>query len=139
MLLDRYSPSGVLINENFDILQFRGRTGEYLESPRGEPTSNLLKMASEGLFLELRSALDEAKAGKGPVFRKGVRMRANGVARQVNLEVAPVTVPGARERCFLVLFEDAAPQNAVGAKRDAMAAGMAALQRLFAHFAGSRR
>src|SRR5205823_7271584 len=54
ILLGRYAPPGVLVNEHFDIVQFRGRTNSYLESPPGEPTSNLFKMAKEGLFLELR-------------------------------------------------------------------------------------
>src|SRR6266850_2087489 len=55
--LGRYAPPGVLVNENLEILQYRGRTGPYLESPPGEPTANLLKMAREGLFLDLRVAV----------------------------------------------------------------------------------
>ncbi len=33
LLLSRYAPPGVLVNEYLDILQFRGRTGAYLEAP----------------------------------------------------------------------------------------------------------
>ena len=60
ILLGRYAPPGVLVNENLDILQFRGRTSAYLEPPPGEPTNNVLKMAREGLFLELRSTVTAA-------------------------------------------------------------------------------
>jgi len=56
ILLGRYSPAGVLVNENLDIIQYRGRVSAYLEPPPGDPTTNLLKMAREGLFLELRNA-----------------------------------------------------------------------------------
>ena len=34
-ILDKYGPPGVLVDENLDVLQFRGRTGAYLESDAG--------------------------------------------------------------------------------------------------------
>ncbi len=109
LLLGRYAPPGVLVNDNLDILQFRGRTGQYLELPPGEPTTNLLKMAREGLFLELRSAIEEARKQHRSVRRQGVRLRVNGDngdSRSVDLEVVPVRPPGSHETCFLVLFND---------------------------------
>jgi len=114
ILLTRYSPPGVLVNQNLDIIQFRGRTSPYLEPPPGEPTTNLLKMAREGLFLELRSAIADVARQKRPVRRDNVRVRSDSGARQVNLEVLPVTPPGTGEQSFLVLFHDAevAPNNA---------------------------
>jgi hypothetical protein len=63
LLLTRYAPPGVLVNEQLDILQFRGHTGPYLEAPPGESTMNLLKRPAQGLFVELRTALTEAIAG----------------------------------------------------------------------------
>src|SRR5262249_5481957 len=107
ILLGRYAPPGVLVNENLDIVQFRGRTSPYLEPPPGEPTTNILKMAREGLFLELRSALSEAKKGNQPVRREGVRIRTEGQVREVGLEVVPVRPPGSGEGCFLVMFQEA--------------------------------
>jgi two-component system CheB/CheR fusion protein len=106
ILLSRYAPPGVLINQNLDILQFRGRTSPYLESPPGEPTTNLLKMAREGLFLELRSAIGEAQRLNQPVRRERVIMRSDGGAREVSLEVVPVRAGGSGGPCFLVLFQD---------------------------------
>ncbi len=82
LLLGRYAPPGVLVNDNLDILQFRGRTGEYLELPSGEPTTNLLKMAREGLFLELRSAIEEVRKQHRSVRRQGVRLRVDGAQPQ---------------------------------------------------------
>jgi len=40
--LGRYAPVGVLINDNLDILQFRGRTDAYLSPPVGEAKFNLV-------------------------------------------------------------------------------------------------
>ena len=61
VVLREYAPAGVLVNDDLDILQFRGQTGDYLAPPPGEPSHNLLKMAREGLLLPLRDALDECR------------------------------------------------------------------------------
>ena len=103
-MLGRFAPPAVLVNENFDIVQFRGRTSPYLESPPGEPTSNLLKMARDGLFLDLRSALAEAMQSGQTVRRSNVRIRNDGSSREIDLEVVPVKPAGAADGCFLVLF-----------------------------------
>ncbi len=107
LVLGRYAPPGVLVNESFDILQFRGRTSPYLEPPPGAPTMNLLKMAREGLFLELRSALNEARSRNEPVRREGVRVRDEHGVREVILQVLPVKPTGGGGNLHLVLFEAA--------------------------------
>src|ERR1051326_7142279 len=107
ILVSRYAPPGVLVDENFDIIQFRGRTGAYLESPTGEPTTNILKLAREGLFLELRSALEDARKTAQSVRRESVRVLTESGTVDVHLEVIPVRVQGGAA-CYLVLFQDAA-------------------------------
>jgi two-component system, chemotaxis family, CheB/CheR fusion protein len=107
ILIGRFAPPGVLVNENLDIIQYRGRTSAFLESPPGEPTTSVLKMAREGLFLALRSALVEVKEQNRPSRRDRVRVRVDGSAREIDLEVVPVTPHGSRDGCFLVLFHDA--------------------------------
>jgi two-component system, chemotaxis family, CheB/CheR fusion protein len=111
LVLSQYGPAGVLVNENLDVIQFRGRTDPYLEAPPGEPTFNVLKMAREGLFMVLRSALLEAKSTQQPVHRANVRMRIGQGASTIGLRVVPVAPKPAHGACFLVLFE-AAPEAA---------------------------
>ncbi|MGH2576843.1 MAG: PAS domain-containing protein, partial [Actinomycetota bacterium] len=107
LLLGRYAPPGVIVNEQLEILQFRGRTGPYLEAPPGEPTMSLLKMARLGLFVELRSAVNEAIARGQIVRREGLRLRDEGGVRGVAIEVLPVRPGEAAAGCWLVLFEEA--------------------------------
>jgi two-component system, chemotaxis family, CheB/CheR fusion protein len=104
ILLGRYSPAGVLVNENLDIIQYRGHTSTYLEPPPGEPTNNLLKMAREGLFLELRNACAEASRENAPVRRDKVRVRSLDGVHEVGLEVIPVRPPGVVGICLLIVF-----------------------------------
>ena len=105
ILLGRYAPPGVLVDDNFEILQFRGRIGAYLEPPAGEPTHGLLKMAREGLFLELRNAVIEARKSGQTVRRGGIRVRSNDEVKEVDVEVIPVRQQGAGS-CYLVLFHE---------------------------------
>jgi two-component system, chemotaxis family, CheB/CheR fusion protein len=109
IVLSRYSPPGVLINSSFDVLQFRGRTGPFLEQPSGQATLNLLKMAREGLAIDLRAAIHQAKKSGGPIRKSGVRVRNDSGVIEIALEIAPVidksTPYGAKNPCYLVLFD----------------------------------
>jgi two-component system CheB/CheR fusion protein len=104
LVLGHYTPAGVIINEDMQILQFRGRTGPYLEPPPGEANYNLLKMARENLFVELRSAIEEAKKRNVKVRREGVQIREGMALRSIDLEVIPIRPSVSGVRCFLVLF-----------------------------------
>ena len=53
-ILSDYAPCGVLINEQMEVLQFRGKTSLFLEQPTGLPETNLLKIVRSGLFVELK-------------------------------------------------------------------------------------
>jgi two-component system CheB/CheR fusion protein len=103
VLLDRYSPAGVLVNEDMEIVQFRGHTGPYLEPAPGDASLNLLKLAREGLLHGLRSALQAARKTRKPFRKEGLRVRSDGGWSEVALEVIPLTGPAALH--FLVLFD----------------------------------
>lgn len=104
LTVNRFAPPGVLINDEMQILQFRGPVSGYLQPPSGKATFDVLKMAREGLMLPLRTAILEAKKANHVVRRENVRVDQNGGACAVNIEVVPLK--NLRERCFLILFED---------------------------------
>jgi two-component system CheB/CheR fusion protein len=103
----RFSPAGVLINEDREILQFRGEVDPYLKPGAGEASFNLMKMAREGLAAGLHSALQESLEHNRQVKREGLRLEHNGRFRTVALEIVPLKLGPGRDRYFLVLFEDA--------------------------------
>lgn len=105
VVLSKYSPPGVLINSLFDIIQFRGRTGPFLEPSPGQASLNLLKMAREGLVLDLRTAVYQAKKTGGTVRKAGIRLRSDGQITEVNLEVTPIFGASSKEPYYLVLFQ----------------------------------
>ena len=103
--VQRFAPPGVLIDDDLQILQFRGATGAYLEPPRGKASFDVLQMARQGLMLPLRVAIHEAKKDNQIARKENVQIGQNGTPRAVNVEVIPLK--NLRERCFLILFEDA--------------------------------
>ncbi len=106
VVVGQYAPVGVLINDRLEVLQFRGRTSHYLEAASGEASFNVLSMAREGLFGELRHGISEARKTNEPVVRPGVRVNNDGHIRIVDLKVIPLQLSSAMEPCFLVLFEE---------------------------------
>ena len=54
LILTTYGPPGVIINQDMQILHFRGQTGPYIEPSPGSASLNLLKMARQDLVMELR-------------------------------------------------------------------------------------
>jgi two-component system, chemotaxis family, CheB/CheR fusion protein len=112
LVLAKFAPAGVLVNEHLDILQFRGHTGRYLEPASGTASLNLLKMAREGLLLELRSALTEAKRRNTAVHKPSVQIKSSGGFREVDIEVVPLKPsPSSKAGCFLVLFNEVLPTS----------------------------
>ncbi|MGH9328183.1 MAG: chemotaxis protein CheB [Terriglobia bacterium] len=111
ILLSRFAPAGVLINSDQMILQFRGRTGAYLEPTPGEASLSLPKMVREGLLVDLRGAFQKAKRDDVSVRKEGVPIKSDVGVREVNLEVLPIRGPSPAERYYLVLFEDVAPET----------------------------
>jgi two-component system CheB/CheR fusion protein len=110
LLLSKYAPAGVLVNEAAEILQFRGHTSPYLEPAPGQASLNLLKMAREGLLMELRVAIDKARKQNAPVKREKLSIKQDGRTAQVTLQVLPMSGP-AGERNYLVLFERVPPSR----------------------------
>ena len=111
VLLEKYAPPGVLVNDDMDILQFRGRTGTYLEPAPGAASFNLLKMARESLLVPLRAVIQEAREGGAVVRRDGIAFRVEDETRKVDIEVIPVPAfPQSEERGYWVLFADGGPE-----------------------------
>ena len=66
LVLERYAPPAVLVNDKGDILYVSGRTGKYLEPAAGKANWNIFAMAREGLRYELGNAFHKALGKKMP-------------------------------------------------------------------------
>ncbi|MEH2063317.1 MAG: chemotaxis protein CheB [Nostoc sp.] len=109
LILNRYAPVGVVINDKMDVLQFRGDIDLYLKLAPGKPSLNLFKMVRQGLLIELRATIYQSQRQKILVRKEGLRIESGDVSRIVNLEVIPFKPATGSELYFLVLFEQAPP------------------------------
>jgi two-component system CheB/CheR fusion protein len=106
IVLSRYAPVGVVIDETMTVLQFRGRTAPYLEPAPGMASLDLLRMLRAGLLADVRGAINQAKAENVPVVRDGLQITEGDRSWPVVIEVIPFKVPASSSRFFLVLFQD---------------------------------
>jgi chemotaxis methyl-accepting protein methylase len=115
LLLQKYSPAAVLVNEHGDILYISGRTGKYLEPAAGKVNWNIFAMAREGLRYELDSAFQKALQEKEAVVRRNVEVRSNGGILAVDITVQAIADPSALRGSVMIIFTDAATPHEVRA------------------------
>jgi len=125
LLLARYGPPSVLVTHDFEVVQFRGDTGPYLSPPAGRASFNLLKMLREGLLMQVRGALERARANGRPARAEGLRVRSNGGFRDVNVEVVPLGTEPREGGALLVIFEDPSEPGVARARAALAAAAVA--------------
>jgi len=108
VVLKDHAPVGVVVNSAMEVVQFRGRTTPFLEPAPGKPSLNVLKLAQNGLAIELRTLINAARKTGAPVKKDGVIFDGNGHKRILNISISPLgknSSPG-KERYFLILFDD---------------------------------
>jgi two-component system CheB/CheR fusion protein len=104
LVLSRFAPPGVVIDEEMNILQFRGTTSTFLAPAAGAASLNLLRMLKEGLTVDVRGAIAAARKQNAPARRERVHFSGNGT-KTVSIEVIPFRRTAAGARKYLVLFE----------------------------------
>jgi two-component system CheB/CheR fusion protein len=109
ILMTKYSPPGVIVNNELDVLIFSGDTSQFLSHSPGEASFNLMKMVKEEFKLELQTAVYLARKRKESVTRENIQFRDDGQVKEANLEVTPIQIPQSNETFFLVLFESVTP------------------------------
>lgn len=128
LVLERYGPAGVVVSLGFEVVQFRGRTGAYLDPHPGSPSFNLFKLIRPELLVPLRSAVLQA-AGEWVAVTTAVFVVGG---EGVQVDVVPVDHTDPAQRCLLVLFRPAsgaADRAPVLQQGDAVAARMEQLER----------
>ena len=121
MLLARYSPAALVVDQSLRIIEFRGHTSPYLEHPAGEATLELTRMEPGGLGIEVRRLIRRAQAKTTPV--KGVvSVSLKNTMRNLNLTVVPIQIEPHGAPQYLVIIEEAhekpiGKENATGGRK----------------------
>lgn len=101
ILLTRFTPPSVIINEQHDIVQFRGSSRDFLEPSAGKATLNIFKMAKESLSFELRNAISKAQKSGEPFIKEGIVINEG---KKLTIEVIPLV--SSVDLHFMIVFKD---------------------------------
>jgi two-component system CheB/CheR fusion protein len=104
-IAERYAPAFVLIDRDYDILHFSGRTGRYLEPSAGVASLNLLGLVHRDLRADLRASLHKVAAEHVAVRLNRLQFGSGDQAGRVSLVVEPFGRPE-EAPSFVVLFID---------------------------------
>jgi two-component system CheB/CheR fusion protein len=105
LILEKYSPPGVVINHDMQILQFIGQTDNFIQPSSGSASLNLLKMVRPDLMQELRQAVRQSIRESQSVRVDQIRLREGDRTHKVNLQVLPLSTEESTIQNYLVLFE----------------------------------
>ncbi|MFO7619693.1 MAG: chemotaxis protein CheB [Bacteroidales bacterium] len=108
LLLQRFSPAGVLVNENGDIIYISGRTGKYLEPAAGKANLNIFAMLREGLRNEFSVAFRKAVMKKETVGVRNIKVGTNGGEQALNIDIQWIDKPEPLYGTVMIVFSDVA-------------------------------
>jgi chemotaxis methyl-accepting protein methylase len=108
LVLQRYAPPAVLVNDKGDIFYVSGRTGQYLEPAAGKANWNIFVMAREGLRYELSGAFQKALRQDGRVALHGLKVGIDGGEQYVDVTVQRLEEPGPLQGLVMIVFTNVA-------------------------------
>jgi len=117
IVLDQYAPAGVLVNEKYDVIYSQGPTDRYLIYPKGEPSSNILKIVPDMLRHRLPTAINRAVVEGESSVLHGLRLKREGRTRAVDITVRPLQMPADTQKLVLLVFNDRPYPNRVHKKK----------------------
>ena len=125
LILNRYAPVGVVIDDKMTVLQIRGETSFYLKISPGTPSFDLFKMVRKDLLVALRAAVYEAQRQDVLVRKERLRLENESRVKIINLEVIPFKDAIAQKSYFLILFTEAIPavSNSTPVNREGLDSG----------------
>lgn len=105
MLLSRYGPSGVIVDKDLRIVEFRGEVSPYIQEQNGAAGEDLLTVVRDDVAVPLRNAIQEAHRQKTTVRLDRIQVRQNRAFRFIRVTVIPVSAP-LMDPHSVILFED---------------------------------
>lgn len=106
MVLARFAPPALVIDENLNVVQVRGQTAAYVELSSGTVSWNLLRVVRDRIAGVVREAVLHSIAENIPVSRVARYLVDDDTEKQVEIDVLPLTQQASNRRCYMVLFRE---------------------------------
>ena len=105
MLLSHYGPSGIVVDKELRIIEFRGNVNPYLRSGKARQIWICLTAVRDDLAVHLRTAISEAHQQNATIRLDEIQVRRDRAFHFVRITVIPVYIPPV-DRYSVILFED---------------------------------
>jgi two-component system, chemotaxis family, CheB/CheR fusion protein len=119
LVLARFGPPGLVINDRLEVVQFRGQTAPLVNMAAGPASLQLQNILNNSIASPVRAAVHKAIEQDAPVRVTDVDLRDEAQTERFAIEVLPVPSVAARPRCFVILF---IPEEQPAVTRTAQAA-----------------
>jgi two-component system, chemotaxis family, CheB/CheR fusion protein len=105
IVLARFGPPGMIIDERMNVLQSRGPTSQFMDIAPGAVTWSLLRVLKDGLVNQVSEAAQRAVRENVPTTTTATLIDEQSGEQHIQVDVLPITSVAARSRCFLILFQ----------------------------------
>src|SRR5436305_6288701 len=106
IMLSTYAPAAVVIDQDMQVQQFRGRTELFLEHAPGPATFNLLQLARPTLVPDLRATIRRAIKTDKPARTERAKVKLRGKSYDIKIQAVPFKIPGNARSWLLVIFDE---------------------------------
>ncbi len=103
--LDEFSAQWAIVDEDAQILSLSADTSPFLKLAEGSFQNNIIKMASAGLRVGLRTAFAEAKRKKRQIVHDNLSLRTSAGIQRVVVTVQPMPQVGQDSGLYYVAFQ----------------------------------
>ncbi|HLP14840.1 MAG TPA: chemotaxis protein CheB [Bacteroidota bacterium] len=111
LLLQKFSPPGILVTEKGDIIYLTGETEKYLTIPPGRANWNLFAMAREGLRSALPAVLRKAALSYEKISLQNVVIAGAAGELHTDVTIQQIDKPSSLQGKILLVFNDRTPMK----------------------------
>ena len=116
LLLSEYTPPSILLNNDFEVIIFRGDVHPFIGIDSGVASLKATKIVRKDLRPTLQTGLYKAKKNKKEILEI-VLEKDEKQSKKVKIKIKPLTIPKNEEAFYLVVFEETTPKKLVSIDR----------------------
>ena len=105
VLLDRYLPPGVLVDEKFQVIHCFGDVAQFLKPLKGRLETDILSLTDGNLHIALSTSLQKARKTGQNVATRNVRVNSEGEEYFLDLTVDPIALESSGSLHYHVCFK----------------------------------
>lgn len=106
LLLEKYTPPSVIMNEKGDVLYVNGKLSKFVEIGTGEPQMNIYKIVKPGIKYELSNLISKSIVDKTTNVKEDLTLSINGMDHYIRITSSYLNEPSPLQGLIMLIFED---------------------------------